>query len=73
MFTYSWIIVRLLSSRNSMLCTLIFEEHDMFELIEKMLLEVKATLAEITEQLMVSKNPDVLRLRVLLSFLTPKG
>jgi len=45
----------------------------MFELIEKMLLEVKATLAEITEQLMVSKNPDVLRLRVLLSFLTPKG
>lgn len=35
------------------------DEHDLFEPIEKMFLEVKATPAEITEQLMVSKNADV--------------
>ncbi|CAE6137492.1 unnamed protein product [Arabidopsis arenosa] len=35
-------------------------EHGMFEPIEKMLLEVKETPAEITEQLMVSKNPEAM-------------
>ncbi|XP_020877207.1 AAA-ATPase At1g43910 [Arabidopsis lyrata subsp. lyrata] len=47
------------------------EEHDMFEPIEKMLLEVKTTPAEITEQLMVSKNPDV-TLKGLVEFLETK-
>ncbi|CAE6137518.1 unnamed protein product [Arabidopsis arenosa] len=47
------------------------EEHDMFEPIEKMLLAVKATPAEITEQLMVSKNPDV-TLKGLIEFLESK-
>ncbi|CAL9233093.1 unnamed protein product [Arabidopsis halleri] len=47
------------------------EEHDMFEPIEKMLLVLKATPAEITEQLMVSKNPDV-TLKGLIEFLKSK-
>lgn len=47
------------------------EEHDLFERIEKMFLEVKATPAEITEQLMVSKNPDV-TLQGLVEFLEGK-
>ncbi|KAL1216396.1 AAA-ATPase [Cardamine amara subsp. amara] len=47
------------------------EEHDLFERIEKMFLEVKATPAEVTEQLMVSKNPDV-TLKGLVEFLESK-
>ncbi|XP_010431485.1 PREDICTED: AAA-ATPase At1g43910-like [Camelina sativa] len=47
------------------------EEHVSFEAIEKLLLEVKATPAEITEQLMVSDNPDV-TLKVLVEFLETK-
>ncbi|CAA7046984.1 unnamed protein product [Microthlaspi erraticum] len=47
------------------------EEHDLFEPIGKMFLEVKATPAEITEQLMVSKNPDV-TLKGLVEFLEGK-
>lgn len=47
------------------------EEHVLFEPIEKMFLEVKATPAEITEQLMVSKNPDV-TLKGLIEFLERK-
>ncbi|ESQ38059.1 hypothetical protein EUTSA_v10028653mg [Eutrema salsugineum] len=47
------------------------EKHDMFEPIEKIFLEVKATPAEVTEQLMVSKNPDI-ALRGLVEFLLSK-
>ncbi|KAL0712715.1 hypothetical protein Bca4012_019693 [Brassica carinata] len=47
------------------------EEHDLFEPIEKMFLEVKATPAEVTEQLMVSKDPDV-ALKGLMEFLESK-
>ncbi|VVB07856.1 unnamed protein product [Arabis nemorensis] len=47
------------------------EEHNLFETIEKMIVEVKATPAEITEQLMVSKNPDV-SLKSLVEFLESK-
>ncbi|XP_023636958.1 AAA-ATPase At1g43910 [Capsella rubella] len=47
------------------------EEHVLFEPIEKALLEVNATPAEVTEQLMVSMNPDV-TLKVLVEFLQTK-
>ncbi|CAL9233094.1 unnamed protein product [Arabidopsis halleri] len=47
------------------------KKHDLFEPIKKMLLEVKATPAEITEKLMVSKNPDV-TLKGLVEFLESK-
>lgn len=44
------------------------KEHHLFEAIEKMFREVKATPAEVTEQLMVSKDPDV-ALKGLVEFL----
>ncbi|KAH0858425.1 hypothetical protein HID58_086686 [Brassica napus] len=47
------------------------EEHDLFEPIEKMFREVKATPAEVIEQLMVSKDPDV-ALKGLMGFLESK-
>ncbi|KAG7619550.1 AAA-type ATPase N-terminal domain [Arabidopsis suecica] len=47
------------------------EEHELFDPIEKMFLEVKATPAEITEKLMVSKDPDV-TLKGLVEFLESK-
>ncbi|EOA22404.1 hypothetical protein CARUB_v10003040mg [Capsella rubella] len=47
------------------------EDHNLFEPLEKMFLEVKATPAEITEQLMASKNPDV-ALKGLIEFLERK-
>lgn len=48
------------------------EEHKLFELIEKIIVEAKATPAEITEQLMVSKDPDV-SLKSLVEILESKN
>ncbi|XP_010422424.1 PREDICTED: AAA-ATPase At1g43910-like isoform X1 [Camelina sativa] len=48
------------------------EEHFLVERIGNMLLEVKATPAEITEQLMVSKNPEV-ALKGIVEFLISKN
>ncbi|KFK32216.1 hypothetical protein AALP_AA6G212600 [Arabis alpina] len=47
------------------------EDHDLFGTIEKMIVEVNVTPAEVTRQLMVSKNPDV-SLKSLAEFLESK-